>query len=446
MPPGAQQATGKHVPGGFRFLVKKRGARSTSSNKSGDLALALFFAALFFSGVGFSSYLLVTLIVPEWRVNHSFVEASALVLETRLRTTEEDEPHSYRPEVHIRYEVDGVAYHARTYNITRSSSTNRAKEEALLAQFVVGQRVPFWFDPHNPDVAVLVRGYTWTSWLLLLVPLSFVVAGGGGLALTLLNWNKSTERRAVLAQRARSLELLEGVVEPAPEFPTLPRLGEAYQVRGRVLAHRLPLDLRPATVLVTLLMVSITVLCIAAGYVAVALWNYRAGQADWWFMAIFAATWVAVGLAGLVYFSRTLIRRLSVAPPVVEISEHPLTPGRSYEVFVAQAGSARLSSYSLRLVCEEQATFQQGTNTRTEKYLAAEYSLEHRERLELRRRTPLELRATIEIPAHAMHSFKSEHNEIRWKLVIVARRAGWLDLYRSFPLIVLPQSEGAQAA
>ena len=62
------------------------------------------------------------------------------------------------------------------------------------------------------------------------------------------------------------------------------------------------------------------------------------------------------------------------------------------------------------------------------------------------RRTPLELRATIEIPAHAMHSFKSEHNEIRWKLVIVARRAGWPDLYRSFPLIVLPQSEGAQAA
>ncbi len=434
------------MPGGFRFLVKKRGDRSTGSNKSGDLARALFFAALFFSGVGFSTYLLVTLIVPEWRVNHSFVAGHALVLEKRLRETDDGEPKSYRPEVLIRYDVDGTVYHARTYNITRASSTNRAKEEALLAQFSVGQRVPFWYDPRNPDNAVVVRGYSWTSWLLLFVPLSFVVAGGGGLALILLNWNKSTERRAVLAQRARSLELLEGVVEPFPEYPTVPRLGEAYQMRGRMLAHRLPLDLRPATVLVTLLLLSVLVLCIAGAYVGVALWNFQAGQSDWWFMAIFAATWVAVGAAGLLFFSRTLLRRLSLAPPVVEISAHPLTPGQTCEVFVLQAGRTKLSSYDLSLVCEEQATFQQGTNTRTEKQRACEYPLQRRESFELRRGKSLELRATVQIPADAMHSFQSLHNEIRWKLVIAARRVGLPDLQRSFPLIVLPVREGAQAA
>jgi hypothetical protein len=434
------------VPGGFRFYVKKRGDRSTGSNKSGDLALAVFFAALFFSGVGFSTYLLATLIVPEWRVNHSFVAGHALVVEKQLRETDDGEPKSYRPEVLIRYDVDGTVYHARTYNITRSSSTNRDKEEALLAQFVEGQRVPFWYDPHKPDSAVVVRGYTWTSWLLLFVPLSFVVAGGGGVALTLLNWNKSTERRAALAQRARSLELLEGVVEPPPEFPTLPRLGEVYHVRGRVLAHRLPLDLRPATVLVTMLLLSMLVLCIAAAYMGVALWNFQAGQPDWWFMAIFAAIWVGVGAAGLFYFSRTLVRRLSLAPPIVEISVHPLLPGQTCDVLVVQAGRTKLTSYALDLVCEEQATFQQGTNTRTEAVRIYEYPLAGRDNFELRRGSPLELRATVLIPADAMHSFQSLHNEIHWKLLIVARRAGLPDLERSFPLIVLPALEGAHAA
>ena len=408
--------------------------------------MAAFFAALFFSGVGFSTYLLATLIVPEWRANHSFAAGHALVLETRLRETEDVEPKSYRPEVLIRYDVDGIVYHARTYNITRSSSTNREKEESLLAPFVAGQRVPFWYDPRNPDSAVVVRGYSWTSWLLLFVPLSFVVAGGGGVALTLLNWNKSTERRAALAQRARSLELLEGVVEPAPEYPTVPRLGEAYHVRGRVLAHRLPLDLRPATVLVTLLLLSVVVLSIAAAYVGVALWNYRAGQTDWWFMAIFAATWVLLGAAGLIYFSRTLVRRLSLAPPIVEISQHPLRPGETCEVLVVQAGRTKLASYTVRLVCEEQATFQQGTNTRTETARTYEVPLVSRDNYDLRRGAALELRAALSIPADAMHSFQSLHNEIRWKLVIVARRAGLPDLERNFPLIVLPALEGAQAA
>ncbi|MGD9646068.1 MAG: DUF3592 domain-containing protein [Pirellulales bacterium] len=433
------------MPGGFRFLVKKRGDRSTGSNKSGDIALALFFAALFFSGVGFSTYLLATLIVPEWRVNHSFVEGRALVLEKRLRETNEGEPQSYRPEVLIRYDVDGTVYHARTYNITRSSSTNREKEEALLAPFTAGLRVPFWYDPRNPDSAVVVRGYTWTSWLLLLVPVSFVVAGGGGLALTLLNWNKSTERRAMLAQRARSLELLEGVVEPRPEYPTLPRVGEAYHVRGRVLAHRLPFDLRPAMVLVILLSLSVLVLGIAAAYVAVALWNFQAGRTDW-LMAVFAASWVVVGALGLLYFSRTLVRRLSLAPPIVEISAHPLRPGQSCDVLVIQAGGTKLTSYTLELVCEEQATFQQGTNTRTERFSAASFGLASREDFELRRGAPLELRASLQIPPDAMHSFLSVHNEIRWKLRVVARRAGLPDLERSFPLVVLPATEGAQAA
>ena len=60
----------------------------------------------------------------------------------------------------------------------------------------------------------------------LLIPLSFIVIGGGRLILTLLNWNASEERRAMLAIALRNADGLRRLVDELMELSRL----EARQV------------------------------------------------------------------------------------------------------------------------------------------------------------------------------------------------------------------------
>jgi len=39
-----------------------------------------------------------------------------------------------------------------------------------------------------------------------------------------------------------------------------------------------------------------------------------------------------------------------------------------------------------------------------------------------------------------MHSFKSDHNEIHWSLVVEGKVRGWPDYQRWFPVVVYPDS------
>ena len=108
------------MPRTFRFFVKKRGARRTDSSQLGNLALALFFGVMFFCGLGFSAYLLSTLVVPEWRVNHRFVEGECVVLGKRLRERVDGSQKTYRPELLIAYEVEDLCSRW-SQNASRSS-------------------------------------------------------------------------------------------------------------------------------------------------------------------------------------------------------------------------------------------------------------------------------------------------------------------------------------
>jgi len=44
----------------------------------------------------------------------------------------------------------------------------------------------------------------------------------------------------------------------------------------------------------------------------------------------------------------------------------------------------------------------------------------------------------LSVPPGAMHSFKSDHNEIGWTLLVQGDVAGWPDYQRAFPIIIRP--------
>ena len=67
------------------------------------------------------------------------------------------------------------------------------------------------------------------------------------------------------------------------------------------------------------------------------------------------------------YFVRALLIATGVGPTQIEISDHPLWPGKSYRVYVSQTGHLSMKSFRVTLECEEIADYRQGTDTRTDR-------------------------------------------------------------------------------
>lgn len=421
----------------FQFYVKKRGRRRTDSPAIGNLALALFFALLLCVGIGFFAVLVMSLIIPEWRVRHRFVADRAMVVDTRARPVNSDEATVVRPEVLITYEVEGANYQTWTYDIARVESGSRDKVQAILDRFEIGREYPCWYDPDDPDTAVLVRDYSWSAWMMTLLPLSLMLVGGGGLAISLLNWGKSAERRAALAQKTLHLDLFEPAASTDRGFPSLPLDRDLTNSPGTTLKFRLPMDAAPQRALFVVVAVGAGVLAGAVFFAVQATQAHLRGRPDW-FMTIFAGVWAAAALVALVFVVRNLIRDAEVGTTIIEVSEHPWRPGEQYELFLAQGGHQELTRFDVRLVCEERATYSQGTNTRTEQAITVDEILFHRDGGQTTGSPTFEARCEVRVPARAMHSFISDHNEIGWKLVVTGESASRGGFVRSFPIVMYP--------
>jgi hypothetical protein len=111
-------------------------------------------------GLGFLLVAYVSYLRPEARVNRDFVETTCTIVAKQLVVLQDRNGVVYRPEFQIRYRAGDDWYETRTYNITGESTRDRAQKEDILSRFDLGQTYPCWYDPQDPRVAVLVRGYS----------------------------------------------------------------------------------------------------------------------------------------------------------------------------------------------------------------------------------------------------------------------------------------------
>ncbi len=224
------------------------------------------------------------------------------------------------------------------------------------------------------------------------------------------------------------------------DLPGVPREANLKNSPGTRLAYRLPVAVSPAWALAAIIGASLFWSGMVSIFVAIAINSHLRGEPEW-FLTIFVIPFVLIGVA-LVWFAvRQLLITTGVGPTWVEISGHPLEPAGEYEVFLSQSGRLTLKSFRVLLVCEEQATYQQGTNSRTETCPVFQEEVFAREDFEIQHGAPLEVEARLHVPPGAMHSFKSKHNEIRWKLIVKADVRGWPNYQREFPLLVYPGEE-----
>jgi hypothetical protein len=120
--------------------------------------------------------------VPQWLAQQIYVEGRCQVLDKHIVESppREASNSTYRPEFLIRYTVDGREYQTWAYDAIRASTELRWPKQQVLERFTLGQEYPCWYDPSDPSRAILVRGYSYLSYVLLtgLAVLVFLIAMG----------------------------------------------------------------------------------------------------------------------------------------------------------------------------------------------------------------------------------------------------------------------------
>ena len=284
---------------------------------------------------------------------------------------------------------------------------------------------------------MLVRGYQWWIWPALLIPVSFVVIGIGGLVYTALHWGKSAERRAAAVRSVPAPELFDLPAAVDPEYPVHPGRQRDHQ------QSRHASGLSPAADALA----GLDAVRSSGGLRRLERRGIGLrGDGRTQFLCRNSrladdAVHRAVPCRGrrlVVVFARLLRHAAGIGPTLVEISDHPLLPGNRYRLFLSQSGNLRLKSIEVSLICEEEAVFRQGTNARTESREVFRQSLHAGGSAIIRPGEPLEAECDLPIPSEAMHSFRASHNQVQWKLIVHGEIVGWPGFQRSFPVVVRP--------
>ena len=248
----------------------------------------------------------------------------------------------------------------------------------------------------------------------------------------------STERRAAVVQMATDWELPGVDARPARlALPTVPPIDAVTDSPGVRLAYRLPIDAAPGWVSFTMAAVCLAWNTLVAIFVLQVISLHREGQPNWlltWLMVPF----VMAGVWTLVALARQVLLNIAVGTTLVEVSQHPFYPGGTFHGFVSQTGRLRVRWLQVQLVCEEQAIYQQGTDTRRATSRVHRAVLFSQRKFEIQPQQPFEATFDVTLPASAMHSFASSHNAVMWSLVVCGRLARWGDFERRFPIYVYP--------
>ena len=349
----------------LRIWEKKRGARSTGSSAVGTAGEIAFFSTMLIAGVGAILCVLFIWMVPKWRSYHNFVEVQGEVVETGVGRWPGPGVTTYRPEIRMRYEADGEVFEEWTYDMDVAYSGSETDAKEIIRDYKIGDTHRCFYDPADPQRVRMSSGSKWSFWLLMLVPASFTVIGGVGLGYTIYLWTVSAERRSASARRINVGEGPGDADAPGSPLPYVPSAGDLTNSPGIELAYRLPSTMKPVWQVFWLSAFCVLWNAIAVVFVVLAIRGMLGGAASAT-LAVVALAFLATGISSVYYLVRQTLATSGVGPTRIEISDHPLKAGGTYDVFLSQAGGREIESLDVSLVCDEVTTYRQGTDTRTE--------------------------------------------------------------------------------
>ena len=130
----------------------------------------------------------------------------------------------------------------------------------------------------------------------------------------------------------------------------------------------------------------------------------------------------------------------------VEMDRFPVLPGDEVELLVMQRGGPRLEAMTVHVACTEVARYRQGTDTESVDEVIARHAVELDPAPEPGTPAAPEIRGRVRVPEDAMHSFASDHNDVRWTVEIERTFPGTAPVTSSLEFVVAPLSLGVAAA
>jgi hypothetical protein len=411
---------------------------------AGEIA---FYAGLAVCGMAAFAYLLVGYLLPEWWANRNFVETRCNVLAAAVKA-ESPGSNRYRPQVQITYVTDGMARGPTwTYDAGMGYDYDKATAQRLADAFLPQQEYPCWYNPINPAYVVVVRDLNYWSWLSLLAPAAVVAFGGYKLLFTFASASRSVEWRArQTGGRSDETEYRgrrSAGTREADDFPAIPSVEDLINSPGTHLAYRLPTDgtgnWRTGGLAAMAIFVGVVLVVLVSSAFATA--RVASGRmANIGFAIPLVALQVALSRRAI----KEWMRATAGGHSRVEVSDHPFYAGQKYQAMLVQTGKLKLRRLEVQLICQEQATYSPGTDTRIATETVYRDVLWRQDFLEIRLGAALEEAFDLQIPAGAMHSFVAGHNRVDWFILVRIRTAAGA-VERRYPVCVYPHVPSSMA-
>ncbi|MDR0704769.1 MAG: DUF3592 domain-containing protein [Planctomycetaceae bacterium] len=399
----------------------------------------VFFAIILLAGLLVFFIQLCTWAIPQLTFYQEFIASRGTVLETRIAETVLDTTTVFRPEVLLEHQVQGVSYRVWTFDLRTLKPkegfvADKQLAESALVSFQPGQSIECWYRTDHPEEAVVVWKNSVWGWFFLLLSFSLIVSGLVGFLQSFRLVAVSEERKAA---RAISVALFHN---NSPHFrcPTVPDIRIINESPGTHLAFRLPLGNQPIFPLVGLTLFTFAWFLISFGIMFHSFIYPAENRSDQVIGVVFRGLFCGVGIILFVNVMHRLFLEFRLGPTLLEISDHPLYPGRKYRVLLQQSGILRFNHFSVDLVCEEIARFRQGTDTVTNRKDVFRQTIFSRNDFETTPDLPLRQEFFFQLPIDAMHSFRGENNEILWKIDFHAQMVGKPEIRRECPMVVRP--------
>jgi hypothetical protein len=279
----------------------------------------------------------------------------------------------------------------------------------------------------------------WWLWLTVLIPLALVGFGATGLVMLLWQNVASSERRAAAVRKATDWEIPVGSSKTGKlSLPAVPPFSAVTDSPGVRLAYRLPIEAASGWVSFTMAVVCIIWNTLVVLFVYQAIQQHIDARPSRWLLTWLVVPFVLAGGWTLVALARQVLLEIVIGTTRVEVSNHPFYPGGTFQGFVSQTGRLHVRWFQVRLVCEEQAIYQQGTDTRLATSRVFHATVFSQRKFDIRPQQAFEAVFDLTIPESAMHSFASGHNAVVWTIVVRGRMSRWGDFERRFPIYVYP--------
>lgn len=308
---------------------------------------------------------------------------------------------------------------------------------AMLGLIALGGYGLYWLVGE----VLLAEGppHAWWLWLAVIVPLALIGLGATGLVKLLWQNAASSERRAATVRMATDWEIPVGQAKAGKlSFPAVPPFTAVTDSPGVRLAYRLPIDAASGWISFTMAAVCIIWNTLVAMFVYQVIQQHLDARPSRWLLTWLVVPFVLAGGWTLVALARQLVLQFIIGPTRLEVSHHPFYPGGVFQGFVSQAGRLHIRWLQVRLVCEEQAIYQQGTDTRQATNRVSRTTVFSQRKFDIAPQQAFEALFELKVPDSAMHSFASDHNAVIWTLVVRGRTLRWGSFERRFPLYVYP--------